>query len=152
VVLPEAVRPTRPVAPVGDPVPVLPGIEERRLGHVEADLPPGGLNAADEVAGLRPRERGCPAVGLHVEGIEVDVAHIREEGPDLIGDADRAPVEVVGARHQASSARVADVEAVLLVLLRPDRLAGDQEAEAAQARRRGLVVADVDAFDCHRFT
>jgi hypothetical protein len=37
---------------------------------------------------------------------------------------------VVGARHQARSTRVADVEAVLLVLLRPDRLAREQEAEA----------------------
>jgi hypothetical protein len=115
-------------------------------------LPARVLNAGDEVAGLRPREGGRPAVGLHVERVEVDVARIGEEGPYLIRDADGAPVEVVGARQQARSARVADVEAVLLVLLRPDRLAGDQEAEAAETRRRGLVVADVDAFDCHRFT
>jgi hypothetical protein len=132
VVLPEAKRSTGPVAPVGDPIPVLPGVEERRLGHVEPDLPARGLDAGNEVASLRPREGGRPVIGLHVKRVEINIARIGEEGPYLIRDAESAPVEVIRAGQQARPAGIADMEAVLLVLLRPDRLAGEQEAEAAR--------------------
>jgi hypothetical protein len=97
-------------------------------------------------------QSGRPVIGLHVKRVEINIARIGEEGPYLIRDAESAPVEVIRAGQQARPAGIADMEAVLLVLLRPDRLAGEQEAEAGKSRRRRLVVADVDTFDCHLFT